>query len=55
MSNAAFTYDLTAEHIQTTTDMMVKYGVGRLQNPPKAADWVRLDLLQKAKSALGAK
>lgn len=55
MSNASFTYDLTVEHIQTTTDMMVKYHVGRLQNPPKAADWVRLDLLQKAKASLGAK
>lgn len=55
MSNAAFTYDLTVDHIQTTTDMMVKYHVGRLQNPPQAADWVRLDLLQKAKAALALK
>jgi NitT/TauT family transport system substrate-binding protein len=55
MSNAAFSYDLTVEHIQTTTDMMVKYKVGRLQNPPKASDWVKLDLLRKAKAAVGAK
>jgi NitT/TauT family transport system substrate-binding protein len=55
MSNAQFTYDLTVEHIQVTTDLMVKYKVGRLQNPPKAADWVKLDLLQKAKAAVGAK
>jgi NitT/TauT family transport system substrate-binding protein len=55
MSNAQFTYDLTVEHIQTTTDLMVKYKVGRLQNPPKATDWVKLDVLQKAKAALGAK
>jgi NitT/TauT family transport system substrate-binding protein len=55
MSNAQFTYDLTVEHIQTTTDMMVKYKVGRLQNPPKASDWVKLDVLQKAKAAVGAK
>ncbi len=28
MSNASFTYDLTVEHVQVTTDLMVKYGVG---------------------------
>ena len=55
MSNAAFTYDLTVDHIQVTTDMMVKFGVGKLKAPPKASDWVRLDLLEKAKAALGAK
>ncbi|GEJ56799.1 ABC transporter substrate-binding protein [Anaeromyxobacter diazotrophicus] len=55
MSNAAFTYDLTAEHIQVTTDLMVKYGVGKLQRPPRAADWVKLELLQKAKAALGVR
>ncbi len=53
MSNAAFTYDVTPEHIQTTTDLMVKYGVGKLQRPPKAADWVKLDLLRKAKADAG--
>jgi NitT/TauT family transport system substrate-binding protein len=53
MSNAAFTYDVTAEHIQVTTDLMVRYGVGKLASPPRAADWVRLDLLQKAKAELG--
>ena len=53
MSNAAFTYDVTVDHIQITTDLMVKYGVGKLQRPPRAADWVKLDLLQKAKGELG--
>ena len=53
MSNAAFTYDLTAEHVQVTTDLMVKYGVGKLRNPPRAGDWVKLDLLRKAKAELG--
>ncbi len=53
MSNAAFTYDLTVDHIQTTTDLMVRYGVGRLQHAPRAADWVKLDLLRKAKAELG--
>jgi len=55
MSNAAFTFDVTPEHIQVTTDMMVKYGVGKMTTPPKAADWVRLDLLAAAKQKLGVK
>ena len=55
MSNAAFTYDVTPEHIQTTTDLMVKYGVGKLQKPPRATDWVKLDLLRKAKADVGVR
>jgi NitT/TauT family transport system substrate-binding protein len=55
MSNAAFTFDVTPEHIQVTTDMMVKYGVGKMTTPPKAVDWVRLDLLASAKQKLGVK
>jgi NitT/TauT family transport system substrate-binding protein len=55
MDNADYTYDVTPEHIQVTTDLMVKYGVGKLQNPPRAADWVKLDLLQKAKATAGVK
>ncbi len=55
MSNAAFTYDVSADHIQVTTDLMVKYGVGKLQSPPKASDWVKLDRLQKAKADAGMK
>jgi NitT/TauT family transport system substrate-binding protein len=55
MSNAAFTYDVTPEHIQATTDLMVKYGVGKLQSPPQAKDWVKLDLLESAKAAAGVK
>lgn len=55
MSNAAFTYDITAAHVQVTTDFMQKYGVGRMEKPPVAKEWVKLDLLEKAKKALGAK
>ncbi|MGE5086812.1 MAG: ABC transporter substrate-binding protein [Bacillota bacterium] len=55
IGNSPYTYDLTVDHIQITTDMMQKYGVGRLQNPPKAADWVKLDLLANAKKSLGVK
>jgi NitT/TauT family transport system substrate-binding protein len=49
MSNAAFTYDITVEHVQVTTDLMVKYGVGKLAGAPAAKDYVKLDLLQEAK------
>jgi NitT/TauT family transport system substrate-binding protein len=55
MDNAEYTYDVTPEHIQVTTDLMVKYGVGKLQRPPRAADWVKLELLQKAKATAGVK
>jgi NitT/TauT family transport system substrate-binding protein len=55
MDNADYTYDVTAEHIDITTAFMQKYGVGRMAKPPKAAEWLRLDLLQKAKSELGVK
>ena len=55
MSNAAFTYDITVQRVQVTTDFMQKFGVGRMENPPAAKDWVKLDLLEQAKKALGAK
>jgi NitT/TauT family transport system substrate-binding protein len=55
MSNAAFSTDVTVEHVQVTTDLMVRYGVGKMTSPPRAADWVRLDLLQQARQKLGAR
>jgi NitT/TauT family transport system substrate-binding protein len=55
MSNAAYTYDVTVEHIQVTTDLMVKYGVGKMASPPRASDWVKLGLLEQAKAKLGVK
>jgi len=55
MANAAFTYDITPQHVQVTTDMMVKYGVGKMEHPPKAGEWVRTDLLAAAKKSLKAK
>lgn len=55
MSNAAFTYDITPRHVQVTTDLMVKYGVGRMDHPPVASQWVKTDLLAAAKKSLGAK
>jgi NitT/TauT family transport system substrate-binding protein len=55
ISNSPYTYDVTAEHIQITTDLMVKYGVGKMTAPPRATDWVKLDLLAQAKAKLGVK
>ncbi len=55
MTNAAFTYDITPEQVQITADLMQKYGVGRMAKPPKAAEFVKLDLLKEAKSAVSVK
>jgi NitT/TauT family transport system substrate-binding protein len=55
ISNSPYTFDITADHIQLTTDLMVKYGVGKMSTPPVATDWVKLDLLQQAKAKLGVK
>lgn len=55
VENAKFTYDITVEHVQATTDLMVRIGAGKMTTPPKAADWVKLDLLQRAKQELGIK
>jgi NitT/TauT family transport system substrate-binding protein len=55
MNNADFTYDITPQHVQVTTDMMVQYGVGKMEKPPKAGEWVRTELLAAAKKALKAK
>jgi NitT/TauT family transport system substrate-binding protein len=55
MDNASFTYDITVEHVQTSADLMVKFGVGKLQAVPKASEFVKIDLLAKAKAALGVK
>jgi len=52
ISNSPFTYDITAEHIQVTTDVMEKTGVGRMRKPPVATEWVKLDLLNNAKKSL---
>ncbi len=55
MSNASFTYDVSLAHVQITADLMKKYGVGKLGYVPQAKDWVRLDLLDKAKKSLQVK
>ncbi len=55
IGNSPYSYDITPEHIQVTTDVMVKTGVGRMNKPPLAKDWVRTDLLEQAKKSLGVK
>ena len=52
IGNAPYSYDITAEHIQITTDTMAKTGVGRMRQPPVARDWVRTDMLAAAKKSL---
>ena len=55
MDNASLTYDITVNHVQLTTDYMVKFGIGKMSNPPKAKEWVKLDLLDAAKKSQGVK
>jgi len=55
IGNSPFSYDITLQHVQVTTDLMAKYGVGKMANPPKAGDWVKLDLLTEAKKQLKVK
>ncbi len=55
LGNSMFSYDVTPEHIQVTTDLMVKTGVGKMAKPPVAKDWVKTDLLDEAKKSLNIK
>ena len=55
ISNSPYTYDISPEHIQVTTDVMLKTGVGRMSKPPVARDWVKTDLLEQAKKSLNVK
>ncbi len=59
ISNSPYTYDITPEHIQITTDYMVKFGVGKIDQgtskAPVASTWVKVDLLAEAKKAAEAK
>jgi NitT/TauT family transport system substrate-binding protein len=55
LGNSMFSYDITPEHIQVTTDLMARTGVGKMSKPPVARDWVRTDLLDAAKKSLNVK
>lgn len=55
IANSPYSYDVTPEHIQITSDIMFKYGVGKMRQSPKATNWVKLDLLEHAKTSLNIK
>ena len=55
ISNSPYTYDVSVQHIQVTTDVMNKTGVGKMRKPPVAAEWVKTDLLDEAKKSLNIK
>lgn len=55
ISNSPYSFDITAAHIQTTTDVMHKQGIGKMATPPVATDWVKTDLLAQAKKTLNVK
>jgi NitT/TauT family transport system substrate-binding protein len=55
IANSPYSYDITPEHIQVTTDVMGRYGVGKMSKPPVAKDWVKTDLLAEAKKSLNIK
>lgn len=55
IANSPFTYNVTVQEVQISTDMMVKFGIGKMTKPPLAKDFVKLDLLESAKKALKAK
>jgi NitT/TauT family transport system substrate-binding protein len=55
MDNAEFSYELKVAEIQTMTDMMVRFDMAKMIKPPKAEEWVKTDLLERAKKELGVK
>jgi NitT/TauT family transport system substrate-binding protein len=55
IANSPYSLDITPEHIQITTDVMSKYGVGKMAKPPLAKDWVKTDILADAKKSLNVK
>ncbi len=55
IGNSSYSYDITPEHIQITTDIMVKTGVGRMTKPPVAKDWVKTDMLEAVKKSMNVK
>jgi NitT/TauT family transport system substrate-binding protein len=55
IGNSPYSYDITPAHIQTTTDLMFKLGIGKMATPPVATDWVKTDLLDAAKKSLNIK
>jgi NitT/TauT family transport system substrate-binding protein len=55
IGNSTYSYDITQEHIQITSDLMFKYGISKMTAPLNAKDWVKTDLLDAAKKSLNIK
>jgi NitT/TauT family transport system substrate-binding protein len=55
IGNSPYSYDITAEHIQITADLMASTGVGKFAKAPVAKDFVKTDLLDEAKKVVGVK
>jgi NitT/TauT family transport system substrate-binding protein len=55
IDNSPYSFDITPAHIQVSTDLMFKAGIGKMDKPPVATDWVKTDLLEAAKKSLGVK
>lgn len=53
IGNSPYTIEMSAEHIQKVTDVMAKYGVGKMAKPPVATEWVKTDLLDAARAFVG--
>jgi NitT/TauT family transport system substrate-binding protein len=55
VDNSRFTYDVSVNEVQVSIDMMVKHGIAKMTAPPAAKDFVKLDVLEKAKKELKVK
>ena len=55
IGNSPYTYDISVEHIQITSDIMFKQGISKMSAPLAAKDWVKTDLLDAAKKTLNVK
>ena len=55
VDNSRFTYDVSVNEVQVSIDMMAKHGIAKMAVPPVAKDFVKLDVLEKAKKELKVK
>jgi NitT/TauT family transport system substrate-binding protein len=55
IENSPYSFDVSIEHIQITTNLMQKYAVGRMSKPPIATEWVKTELLDQVKKSLNVK
>ncbi|WP_426104220.1 ABC transporter substrate-binding protein [Massilia sp. TSP1-1-2] len=54
-ANFPYALDVSARHIQVTTDTMLRTGLAPAGKLPLAREWVRTDLLEAAKKSLAVK